>query len=732
MPVATILQNTWKKYKLASLSESEEFRLALKIKSEHDNAVEYDRKNWDRCVDNWRLYWGIDSELGIGQWPADVASEMLRQRRQVATYNMVGPIVDNIVGSIMKAPFGGGFVPVDSSVSSLTYKAKDILYSERELMDYRSQELDLVTHGVVYQGVWQMYINRTFDKKYGSIDVRCCLPGEVVFDPHWKDSRSKKCKRAWRRVMLTPLQMFDMFEERRNEIIKAMAFKKYGEGYLDVLRQMQEQYGDVYGPNTGVIPYDFSGEEWGTQMQLIEYYHMERVNVTYDYYLLESGEKVRLPAHLVDAKDKMEWLNEHIPDWQPDAVFYEDEDEWIQYVTITCPTLSQNMILSHGPTEIQCGRLEFFPWSAKRANGENAGNVDNIKDWQRSINYWESLLILKIQTEGGGGAQWIDPAAVDSSEITRYTRNRNNPQEIFKTKSGALKQYPNGPAVPVAKSAFPAEAMQHLKHMIEEVGPRISKVSAATQGRSESSTESGYLYRLKKLQSEIEQYTFFEGLRNFWSEFYEAWLIQAIHTYGNQIERTFYNPRTESQFSINKHEISIDDQGNLVEEIIDDFARLKDIRHRIIVTESEESPTRKIEVMQTSTELLKVMPQSKPLHIQELSHVLTKQLDSFDDEEKAKMEEYHDIEMEAAKEALLSQTLNAKYTRLMLQSKVTAIEQMIASGQPIQTDQAGNLITAGAPGAAGGAPPQLPPGGVPASGGAPAMMRQPEMAGAVG
>jgi hypothetical protein len=696
------------------LSETDEARLALKLKSEHDNAVAWDRKNWDRCVDNWRLYWGIDSALGIGQWPADVASEMLRQRRQVATYNMVGPITDNIVGNIENAPFGADFIPVDSSLSSLTFKAKDILYCERELMDYRSQEHDLITGGLVYQGVWEMFINRKFDKKFGSIDVRTCLPGEVIFDPHWKDSRSSRCKKALRRLMLTPMQMLEVFHERRKEIVKAMAFKKYGDSYLEVLRKYEEMYGQEYGVNTGVIPYDYSGEEWGTQLQLIEYYHMERITTQYDYYLLENSEKVRLPSYLKDAAAKMQWLNEHIPDWRPDAVFSDEEEESVQFVTIMCPTLSQTMLLSHGPTEIQCGRLQFFPWSAKRINGENAGNVDNIKDWQRNINYWESLLVLKIQTEGGGGAQWIDPAAVDPAEAQRYVRNRNNPQEVFRMKPGMLKAYPNGPAIPVAKSGFPAEAMEHLKHMIEVIGPRISKVSPASQGRAESSQESGYLYRLKKLQSDIEQHTFFESLRNFWNEFYEAWLMQAIHTYGNGLERKFYNPRTKKETVINKHEIGFDEQGNIIESIVDDIGRLKDIRHRIMITESEDSPTRKVEIMQTSTELLKVIPQSKPLTIQELAHTLAKQLDAFNDEQKAQMDEYHQVEIEAALQDMKAKIAQSKLLELQSINSMTAFQQAMAGGGAVQTDKEGNPIASAATAAAAGGTMAAPGAALPA------------------
>ena len=709
----------WKKFKLAHLNEQDEARICLKIKREYDNAVAWDKKNWDRCVDNWRLYWGIDSELGMGQWPADVASEMLRQRRQIATYNMAGPTVDNIAGGIMKAPFGADFVPVDTGISTLTYKIKNILYSTKEKMDYRSQETDLIVGGLIFQGVWEMYISREYNKKFGDIATRACLPGEVMFDPYWKYPSSKKCMKAWKRPMVTPMQMLEIFKDKQNDIIKAVGIKARGNAYLEQLAKLQEDQGDEYGNNNGVIPYDFNDPEWGTQLQLIEFYHMEKVVREIEYVLLEDGQKIRIPGHLKDSSEKLAWLNENVANWQPDAVFTDEEEEMVQFVTIICPTLSQTLVLSHGPTEIQCGRLQFFPWSAKRLNGEVGGIIDAIKDAQRTINYWESLLTYKIQVEGGGGALMADPADFETpAEFDDFCRNRNNPIRVFKLRRGALRGRSEGPAVPVTKSAFPREAMEHLKHMIETVWPRISKVSPASQGRQESPAESGYLYRLKKLQSEIEQHTIYEGLRNFWNEFYEAWLFQATHTYGNQIEREFYDPKTKEAFKINEHKMDVDDSGNVIESIIDDISRLKEIRHRVTVSESEDSPTRKVEIMQTSTELLKTIPQSKPLTIQELSHTLASQLDAFDDEKKAQLEEYHELEMMVGKQQLKTQFAELK------------LKEVQAMGQ-IQLPPQGAEGESGAETGAGMPPPAstLPQGTMPVNPGyQPTLRREPAYA----
>src|SRR5690606_28550505 len=108
-----------------------------------------------------------------------------------------------------------------------------------------------------------------------------------------------------------------------------------------------------------------------------------------------------------------------------------------------------------------------------------------------------------------------------------------------------------------------------------------------------------------------------------------------------------------SKLTINKHEIRQDENGDYVEVIVNNIANLREIRHKVMVVEGDSSPTRKMEIMQTSSELLKsVDPNLKPLHYHELSHVLTNQLDSFDEEKKERLDEDHELEMAVARQQL--------------------------------------------------------------------------------
>lgn len=696
----------------------------LRVEREYTNAIQHGDKDFKRSMESWQFYWGLDGEKGLGQWPAEAISQLVREGRHIATYNLVRPIVDNIAGGIMKAPFGIDYSPVDDDISSLTHAVKDLLYTDKELTDWRIHELALIIGGLIYRGDMEMYINREYHKD-GNIGLRCLLPGMITYDPYWKTPRSKDCRKAWKSSFLTPRQMMEYFKEKKDDIKIAALKKKFGNGLIKALAEYQELYGDEYGENHGVYPYWHDEEIWGSQYRVIEFYHMEKETRKVEYCITEDDQKVYLPESLLNADpaEKIAWYNANVPDWHPDQVYEDEEEQDVQYLTTICPSLSHDLVLAHGPTEIQCGRLQFFPWSATRINGECSGIVESIKDSQRTVNYWESLLTHKIQTDGGGGSQFIDPDAFESeSEYRRYCVERNNPRAVFKLKRGTLRNYPNGPAVATVKSTYPAEAMNHLEHIIQLMIPKLSKVSPATQGRSEHSSESGYLFRMKKLQADIEQFTIHEGLRCFWNEVAEAYMFQAIRTYGNGRSRRVVHPGTKKAFWINKKERR-EVNGYTIECIINDMSRLKEIRHRVTVTESDDSPSRKIEIMEVAGGLIKSMPATKVLTIQELSHVLAKQLDTFDEAQKAKLEEYHNLEMEAAAQQLKTNTATLKLQELQAQAQVEAMMQKQQSAGMGQTNQ---MAQSGTPLQGGQAKPEGAPGLDTIAGEQPSFQGQPQ------
>lgn len=676
---------------------------ALRIELEYQRVQDWDSKNWKRCVENWRMYWGIDADKGFGQWPPEVAAQMVLQGRQVATYNLCRPTVDTVAGGLCKAPFNFDFSPIYNEATSLTYRIKDLQYHEQELLDWKSQELELYIGGLTYQATWEMYLTDEYSKRgtnQKNIGFRTLLPGTVKYDPYWKTPRSKDCKKAWKDMWLTPLQMLEYFGKKDKNawkgIVKAVAYKSGGTEALERLCEIQEALGDEYGYNTGVIPYMENEDIWGSQYKVVMFYEMRDVKREFEFVITPDGEHIEIPSEIEFPDEKLHWLKNNVPMWNDDmlmSVFVGEDTEPVQYMSAICPGLAHGMLLCSGPTEIQCGRLQFFPWSAYRVNGEFGGLIDAIKDMQQSINYLESMLTYKLQIEGGGGAQYVEPGIfINDQEYQRWVRERNNPQAVFRLKTNSLLRYPNGPSKPVVTSPYPAEAMNRLSHIIDTMWGKISKVSPATRGETESAGESGYLFRLKQIQSDIELYTVHQSLRNFWNEIGEAYLYQGIQTHGDGLERTFFNPRTKGSFTINKKEMFLDTDGSVIEVIVDDISKLKDIRHKVIITESSDSPTRKLEVMQTaSTFLEKTDPNTKPLTYQMLASKLVMSSDLFNVDEKAELEQAAALEIEVAQSELEARKANAMAAAQQAAAASATGGAPAGGGAPAQESGGGNV-----------------------------------------
>lgn len=641
---------------LRTLSESERVR---KISYEHGNATAYHSAALERDRQAWQFYWGLDAEQGLGQYPAEAVAQLKADGRHIATYNFVRPLIDNLAGAILKTPFSFDFSPVDDELSTLTYAAKDAFFIDREQLDWDTT-YDSIVHGMlIHEAVAEMYVDKTWDPKFGNVGLRYRLPGTVKFDPKWKSPKSKECKKCWVDTMMTPAEMLEIFEDNQTEIMAAVTAAATQGDYKQILEdrlKVMHETGEEFGVNEGIfVRSEDENKILGTQYNVVSQYEMVKTRVPTSFVITAMG-KVTIPSECQSDEDKLAWLNNNVPDWQPEQVFDDYDEVMIQHLTIICPTLSSDLIIQDKPTRLQLGRLQFFPVSANRKNGQASGVCDAVRDLQMQINYWESILTHKIQVEGGGGAQFVDPDGFDEdSEIKKYISGRNNPRETFRLRRGYLAKNPNGPAIPVRKSAFPQEVTQHLDHLIDSVLPRITPVTPASQGRTESSNESGYLYRLKKIQSDTQQYTIYSALKRWWNEIGEGYLMAASTLYGNGLERSFFNQATKSSFKINEHR-----QVDGMEVIVNDFSRLRDLRHRVIVTESEDSPTRKIEAMSVAAEAMKAMPQFKTLTINKMSSIIARNVDTFNEEDRADLDRYDKLESDVAEQQMKLNLLKMK------------------------------------------------------------------------
>jgi len=629
------------------------------------NAKDYYTRKFRREIENWRFYWAHDPELGLGQWPDSAVAYMINQNRQMLTYNFIKPIVDTIAGGIMQIPFDPEFYPVNEEITSLTHAIKKAMYSDKEIMDWNSTYLQTVTGGLIHESVMKMVVSDEYDE-LGNIGFKNCLPGTVMATPYWKDWGSKSCRKCWQESWYSDEELMSIYKDKADLIKLELALHK--------------DHSDTYGSYSSVTPYvnESDGGKWGSLHRVIEEYSIVDEARDVEFALTENG-KVMIPDNIEDI-DKPAWLNEYHPTWRPDHVYTEKRFDKICYVKAVSPTISNFYLLEDGKTEIQIGRLPYFWWSASRANGESHSIVDSIKDVQTNINYHESLITYKIQTEGGGGAQLVDRSGfVDDREYKRFLEKRNDPTENFEVRPGLISDEGKTVSMPVRKSEFPSEVYQHLNHIVDVLLPHISKVTPAQRGFQSGASESGKLFELLKIQSDQQLYTIHYGLRIFWNEVYEAYFMQASNTYSNEtLPRKFTFNQGKESITLNEPIVLPDGR----KAIKNDVRELKRIRHKVIISEQQQSPTQKLEELDSISKFMKNIPANKPATLQYMVMEAAKRMSSFNEENIEALESIGEKELELQMTEIGAKIVQAKVAEFEMTVKLKGLQL-----QDIQLDK---------------------------------------------
>jgi hypothetical protein len=208
------------------------------------------------------------------------------------------------------------------------------------------------------------------------------------------------------------------------------------------------------------------------------------------------------------------------------------------------------------------------------------------------------------------------------------------------------------------------------------------------EGRSEGSEETGILYARKTIQAEVALTTLSKGLEQHWNDKGEAYLLAAKKHYSG-VYREFYSASIGKKVEINKPTIT--PSGEQLENDISELPRM-----RVIVTQSPEGVNTRLVNRSINTELLRVLGPDHPLaRAMAIKNVL-KTLDN-NREEKEEYAAASLLELELAKQQVMTQILNLKMT----QAQIT--NQMNGGGQPGQ----------GQPQGQGGSPQGQPQGGQP-------------------
>jgi hypothetical protein len=635
------------------------------------NFKDYYQDQVARCTDNWNMYLPIDTAHGYGQYPADVIATLIAQKRAPLTFNLAKPTADLIASGLVQAPFDPVFYPVDKPITWLTKAVEKAMFSDKEICDWGQAYFELVRAGCVMQGDITMRIIDDFHR-LGNIALNNCLPNSIMYSPSWKTARTRDCPRCFHEQYLMPDQAMEFYGDSGDDIQKG----------IESFRNKNEEY----GARTGAVP--FSGQDglWGSAIQFVHEYSVQVKKVKKIFIVTQEGD-MAIPDNIIgDSGKVMDWLDKTFgyEKWDSENIFEDVVKERVCIKDTIAPALLGTNVIESGEPEIQIGQIPFWTWSCDRVNGEPHGIIDQIKDAQRTINYWNSLIQYKIQTEGGGG-KYIDKSKFESpQEAQRAIENHNDPAEIFALKPGVLDQG-GKPIAPInAGTGVPAEVYAHLDRIINQIWPMISKTTPTGRGMQEGSNESGYLYNLKKIQSDHMVYTIHYTLRQYWNQVYEGYLLQAAKTYSNEgIPRVF-------SFNKGKSKIVLNERVNFPDGSIgirNDMSKLNEIRHKIIISDQQQSPTQNLTDLQAMSEYLKsIVPMVNlmPASISYTLGAITKKIDQFDEDDKDSLEEIQGLELESMLGDLELKSINTQIQVVQAKSKLEQTIDAINNPPPPQ------------------------------------------------
>jgi len=609
------------------------------ILSEFTRAMEHETGNIDRMEDSWKMYSGLDD----GQWPDDIKAKMKKEKRNPFQANFIRQKVDGLAGALIKNSFDINFEPVDTDHSDQVKFIKELMYVEKELMDWNVSYRDLIVDGLIQLGVEEMFISDRYSP-FGNIGFKRILPGHIILDPDWLTNNTWELRRAWKTAYLRARDIKNIYDVKGDEIEAALAIRK---GIPDEF--------DNGSPTAG-FPHKDMSETYGEKYRVIEYHHMEKEKKTIEI-IVANG--IVVPEGPDDFK--REWAILNKVDLS-EGVMKRTVEVDTYYITTICPSLSKYLVLEDRKARIQIGRLPFFPWSVARINGRNSGIPELLKSIQITYNKRESMLDHIIATSANGAAA-IDPNLVDGDEnmMRAVQENWNIPGYKFWTTPGALasgrefvKEMP--------RSTVDWGVTNQLTRMVD-LFDRISKQPAAMDGRSEGSEETGILYARKSIQAEITIAMIHKSLEQHWNDKGEAYVVVAKQLHSG-VYREFNMPGKDGEsISINKPTIT--PSGEIIENDIANLPRMK-----IIVSQSPDSVTQRSIDRAINVEVLRVIGPENPLSRSRAVKNVIKTLDGSNAERKQAEEDAefeHMINVERAKTEMMSLKFNQAQLQMQLQ-----------------------------------------------------------------
>lgn len=534
---------------------------------------EYYSTDRERLIEMSRLYWGVD----YGHYSQYVVSKLLSEGRQPVQIPLLTNKLDGLRGALIRNQFDIKYMSMDGKFDKLSMALQDMYYSDKETMNWDWSYNIFLRDFLLQFGVEEMVISQRHSK-LGNLSFIPRNPALCFPDPNWKDGNGWSLRECDIIGFYTADALMEMFPDKAD----ALRAEKERQQIINKINQVVVR---EYGPHQSGIPYQNIEAKWGEQHMVIEHHEMRTETRTWEHNIRDGIVPFPETGFKAGSSDDISKKKHYIEQNQLDPeteIRRMPQTKRVYYKTIVCPGLTKDVVLFDGPHYMQIGRLPLFLSTPSRFGSQMRGIADLLKDVQLNTDRY-ILMMQEILNRSARGAFVMDPAIVggDAAKMAEFESEWNNGAARLWSVMGASQtgQGLAGYIKELPSNHIPNDLMG-FSQLMEGYGDKYSYQTPSTEGRSESSKESGKLYQSKYEAAIISRGVIDRELEIHSKDKAEAYMLQAKITYAG-IPRTF--PKIGGGKSITVNELALDSEGG--------FARNNDIsalpRQRIIIQPSQ-------------------------------------------------------------------------------------------------------------------------------------------------
>lgn len=669
--------------------------------SEFDRAWGAKRASFERGFKAWRRYFPIN----YGKWSPEAIQVMQEEMRHPVQFDITGPKVDTLAGSLVADLPDPTWVPVAGQPSVLTESIAEKYYIDKDLYNYDDVFLKVFRDGLVHSG--DLAIVEDFDycgKPH--IKFERVLYGFLLWDPYWCTDDDRDAEEVYRISYFSPDRLMKKYSFASEELkaeYRAMliAGKQYE---TDSFTQKQSQ---VYS-------------KVGDEFQVIEKHYLEDINkkrlIGRSY-----GSEEFIPFPIVDEmgqRDGEVYLRHFAEinniDWTTvNTSTYRDR---IHYVTTVCRQLRGAEIQIETKSNIQVGGLPFYHFTVMRAGGEDMGIPESMEGVEDTINKRESLA-TELISKANGGSMLVNKNLFDSkSQYDNWSKKKNKPGHSEPVDlDGVKKSFEH-----IAQNQYPSSIESQISRMYDKVLPIVSRVSDALSSVSDSAT-SGILFERQFQTNMIANTLMNRNMRQF--------INNVAEGYFNQFQITYADIQHNVKFRDGRNVTLNKSNGNRVTNDVRSIPRC-----RVVIAENKKSQTYQMRWRSIWAEMLTSIRGMEAQYPGQAALILKNFMETIDmkDEDKGELQTLNEMTMMIARLNMVSQLTgyqtSAQNNTLMsaqIEAQMQQVMQMLNSQlqpqyqvqqhtaqEPVSTriqypEQGGNMNQSPIEAAAGGA--QIPP-----------------------